>query len=401
VSTAQALPRRRVLFTIFLTVLLDLIGFGMILPLLTFYGQRYGATAWQIGLLFAAYSLAQLFFAPPLGRLSDRIGRRPVLVTSIAGSVFAYLLFAFAPSFWVLVLARALSGIAASNYSIAQAYLADVSTPENRSKAMGLIGAAFGLGFVLGPAFGGTLAHFGGDRAVALAAAGLALVNFLFALIWLPESLPAELRSRTGKNPWFDVRGFAQLAGNTPLFGLLVLFFLITFSFSLMETTLGFYFQQRFGWGSGQTSYFFVYIGVVLVIVQGGLIGRLVKRFGERRLILAGMVLMALGLFFLPTAPTVLLLCVTGALLAIGNGINNPTTLGLLSRLTDESAQGGTIGVSRSFSALARFLGGLSGPFLFGLSSPRSGPWPFWAAGGLLTASLFYARNVLRRISIG
>jgi DHA1 family tetracycline resistance protein-like MFS transporter len=404
VTTAQALPRRRVLFTIFLTVLLDLIGFGMILPMLPFYGQKFGATAGQVGLLFASYSLAQLLFAPPLGRLSDRIGRRPVLVTSIAGSVLAYVLFAFAPSLWVLVLARGLSGIAASNYSIAQAYLADVSKPEERSKAMGLIGAAFGLGFVLGPAFGGTLAHFGGangDRAVALAAAGLAVVNFLFALVWLPESLPAELRSRSGRNPWFDIRGFATLAGNTPLFGLLVLYFLVTFCFSLMEATLALFCQGKFGWGTPQISWFFLYIGVVLVFVQGGMIGPLVRRFGEPRLILSGIVLMAIGLYLLPWAPTVLFLALTGALLAIGNGIHSPTALGLISRMTDESEQGGTIGVSRSFSALARTLGPPAGTFLFGFAGVRSAGWPFWAASGILVLALFYGWNLLRKIQIG
>jgi multidrug resistance protein len=397
VSSAQTLPRRRVLFTIFLTVLLDLIGFGMILPILPFYGQKFGVSASQIGILFASYSLAQLLFAPPLGRLSDRVGRRPVLVASIAGGVFAYLLFAFAPSFWVLVLARGLSGIAASNYSIAQAYLADVSRPEERSKAMGFIGAAFGLGFVIGPAFGAALSGFG-DRAVGLAAAGLALGNFLLALSWLPESLPVELRSRAAKNTWFDIRGFATLAGNTPLFGLLLLYLLVTFSFSIMEGTLALYCQDRFGWGRSQTGIFFVYIGVVLVVVQGGLIGRLVRRFGERALVLAGMVLMAVALCLLPAAPTVLLLGVIGALLAIGSGINSPSILGLISRLTDESEQGGTIGVSRSFSALARTLGPPAGTLLFG----RVGAgWPFWAAGGLLILGLFYASYVLRKISIG
>jgi DHA1 family tetracycline resistance protein-like MFS transporter len=404
VSTAQALPRRRVLFTIFLTVLLDLIGFGMILPILPFYGQKFGASYLAVGILFASYSLAQLFFAPPLGRLSDRIGRRPVLVTSIAGSVLAYLLLAFAPSFWLLVLARGLSGIAASNYSIAQAYLADVSKPEERSKAMGLIGAAFGLGFVLGPAFGGAVAHFGGangDRTVALAAAGLAAVNFFFALVWLPESLPVELRNRAGRNVWFDVRGFAKLTGNAPLFGLLVLYFLVTFCFSLMEATLTLFCQRKFGWGQSQISWFFVYIGIVLVIVQGGMIGPLVRRFGESRLILSGIALMAIGLYLLPWAPTVLLLAGTGALLAIGNGLNSPTVLGLISRLTDESEQGGTIGVSRSFSALARTLGPPTGTFLFGLAGVRSAGWPFLAASGLLVLSLFYGWNLLRKVSLG
>ena len=401
VDTAEALPRRRVLFTIFLTVLLDLIGFGMILPLLAFYGKSFRVSDFEVGLLFAAYSLAQLLFAPPLGRLSDRIGRRPVLVTSIAGGVLAYVLFAFAPSFWLLVLARALSGVAASNYSIAQAYLADVSKPEERSKAMGLIGAAFGLGFVLGPAFGGLLSNFAGHLAVPLAAAGLSLVNFLFALVWLPESLPAERRSRTASSAWFDLRGFGRLAGNNPLFGLLVLYFLVTFCFSLMEATLTLFCLRRFGWGPAKVSGFFVYIGIVLVFVQGGMIGPLVRRFGERRLVLAGIVLMAAGLFFLPAASTLGLFAATGALLAIGNGINNPTTLGLISRLTDESEQGGTIGLSRSFSALARTLGPPAGTYLFGMAGVRSEAWPFWAASGILVLALFYAAGFLRKIQIG
>src|SRR4029079_15167462 len=154
-------------------------------------------------------------------------------------------------------------------------------------------------------------------------------------------------------------------------------------------------------WGRTQTSWFFVYIGVVLVIVQGGLIGRLVRRYGERRLIVAGMAVMAAGLLFLPVAPTVQLLYLAGALLAIGNGIQSPTTLGLISRMTDESEQGGTIGVSRSFSALARTVGPPAGTLLFGMAGARSAGWPFWAAGGLLAASVLYARNLLRKIQIG
>ncbi len=155
-------PRRRALATVFVTILLDLIGFGMIIPLLTFYGQELRASEAQIGLLFSSYSLAQLLFSPLLGRLSDRVGRRPVLLVSICGSVAAHVLFAFAGSFFWLVVARSLAGVAASNYSIAQAYMADVSTPEERSKTMGLAGAAFGIGFVLGPAIGGLLADASG-----------------------------------------------------------------------------------------------------------------------------------------------------------------------------------------------------------------------------------------------
>jgi multidrug resistance protein len=390
------------------TVLLDLIGFGMILPLLPFYAQEFDASAFEIGLLFSSYSLAQLVCAPLLGRLSDRVGRRPVLLVSIAGSVAAYLLFAAAGSFAMLVLARTLSGVAAANYAIAQAYVADVSSREDRSRAMGLIGAAFGIGFVLGPALGGLLAHLGssealarlGPRLVPLAAAGLAAANLAFALAWLPESLSAELKGRSRRGSWL---GFADLRAawrSAPLRGLMLLLFLVIFCFSMMETTLALFCQDRFGFGAAETAWLFVFVGVVLVIVQGGLLGWLVKRFGERRLILTGIALMAMGLLLLPFTPASIppvwsaawLLLASLALLAVGQGLNQPSTLGLLSRWTDESAQGSTIGLSRSFGALARTLGPAAGTFLFGWAG--SG-WPFWAAGGLMLLALALAASVL------
>ena len=306
-QVSRIAPRRRALLTVFLTILLDLIGFGMILPFLTFYAQEFHATPLQIGLLFSSYSLTQLLCAPLLGRLSDRVGRRPVLLASIAGSAISYVIFALAPSYAVLLLARSLSGVAAANYAIAQAYMADVSSPAERSKAMGLVGAAFGLGFVLGPALGGILEQAGGvlpalahlgPRLVPFAAATLSAINFLIAFVSLPESLSPELRrdaaSRGGA--WHGISDLRAVWRDTPLRGLMVLFFLVMFCFSMMETTLALFCQARFGFGARETSWLFVFVGVVLVIVQGGLLGRLVRRFGERRLILAGIVLMALGL---------------------------------------------------------------------------------------------------------
>ena len=408
-SSGPTPPRRRALTTIFITVLLDLIGFGMILPVLPFYGQEFNVTAFQIGLLFSSYSLAQLVFAPLLGRLSDRTGRRPVLLVSIAGSVAAYLLFAAADSFLVLLLARTLSGIAASNYAIAQAYVADVSSREDRSQAMGLIGAAFGIGFVLGPALGGLLAQLGsagalvhlGHRLIPLTAAVLSAVNLVFALVWLPESLSAELRGRSRQGSWLDFTDLRAAWGHAPLRGLMLLYFLVLFCFSMMEATLALFCQDRFGFGTPQTAWLFVYVGVMLVVVQGGLLGRLVRRFGERRLILSGIFLMAAGLALLPFAPAseppvgaaLALMLSSLALLAVGQGMNQPSTLGLLSRMTDDSSQGSTIGLTRSFGALARALGPAAGTWIFGIAG--SG-WPFWTAGGLMLVALALAASVLQ-----
>jgi multidrug resistance protein len=385
---------RRARLTVFLTILLDLVGFGMILPLLPFYAQAFKATPVQIGLLFSSYSLTQLLFAPLLGRLSDRVGRRPILLASITGSVAAYLLFAAAPNYAVLLAARSLAGVAAANYGIAQAYMADVSAPEERSKAMGLVGAAFGLGFVLGPALGGVLAQ-AGDRAVPLAAAVLSGANLLVAFFGLPESLSPEVRGRAGRGSWFDLSDLLQVLRDSPLRGLMLLFFLVMFCFSMMEATLALFCQQRFGYGVRQTSWLFVFVGVILVVVQGGLLGRLVKRYGERSLILSGIVLMAAGLVLLPSSQLWLLLVSLG-LLAVGQGVHNPSSLGLLSRLTDESSQGSTIGLSRSFGAVARILGPSAGTLLF----VAGAAWPFWAASGLMVVALFIALGVLRQVSI-
>jgi multidrug resistance protein len=395
-STA-APPRRRALLTVALTTLLDLIGFGMILPLLPFYAQTFHASPLQIGILFSSYSLAQLVFAPLLGRVSDRVGRRPMLLVSIAGNAAAYLLFAAAGSFAVLLLARTLSGIAASNYGIAQAYVADVTPPAGRSRAMGMIGAAFGLGFIIGPALGGLFAHFG-ERTVPLAAAAFSAANFVIALLWLHESLSPEVRGRARGQQWLSLDSLRDLGGNVPLLSLMLLFFLVMFCFSMMEATLALYCQSRFGFGTAKTSGLFVYVGVLLVIVQGGLLGRLVRRFGERRLILSGIAMMAVGLALLPSAPLLWVVFLSLALLAVGNGMHNPSTLGLLSQLAGEGSQGETIGLSRSFGALARALGPTAGTWIFGVAGVG---WPFWAAGGLMLGALLLAWDILSRVQVG
>lgn len=379
-------PLRRAYATIFLTILLDLIGFGMIVPLLPFYAQRFAATPLSIGLLFSSYSLAQLVCAPLLGRLSDRIGRRPVMLVSIAGSAAAHWLFWWAGSFGWLLAARTLSGVAASNYGIAQAFLADVTPPERRSRAMGVVGAAFGLGFVLGPALGGLLSHFASQQAVPLAAAGLSALNLVLASFWLRESLPPEIRARVVGSRWLDLAALPRLWRRAALRDLLILTFLVTFCFSMMESTLALFGQRRFGFGGVETAGLFVFVGVLVVIVQGGLIGRLVERFGEGRLIRVGIVAIAVGLALVPESPGIAVLLGALALLAIGNALYTPSALGLLSRLTDEAEQGGRSASSARRAPSPAPSAPPPAPFSSAMrgSTGRSGPPPccWWWPGG-------------------
>lgn len=373
------------LTALFVTVLLDLLGFGMILPLLPFYPQELGVSEVQIGWLFACYSLAQLVASPLVGRVSDRLGRRPVILVLLLLSAVSHLVFALADTFTVMIAARSSAGVAAASYGVAQAYIADVTTQEERSKGMGLLGAAFGLGFVLGPALGGFLGRWG-HQAVPLGAAALTGLNLVLAVFLLPESLPRAARTRPA--PGSALPPPEALSPVTR--GLIGLFFAVTFGFALMESTLALYCQEAFGFGQVETSWLFVFLGVVLVVVQGGLVGRLVKRFGERRLIPLGIALIGAGLFTLPfaEAPWLAVLLVATALLAIGAGLHNPSSLGLLSRLTPRGAQGRTLGVSRSAGALARVLGPLAGTWIY---AELGIAWPFGAAGLLMVLCVGWA----------
>lgn len=389
-------PRRRAsLFVIFLTVLLDLLGFGMVLPLLPFYAEEFGASPLGVTLLFASFSLAQFVFAPIWGRLSDRVGRRPVLLVAITGAVLAYGLFALARSFAMLLVARTASGVAAANYSIAQAYVADVTPPEERAKGMGMMGAAFGLGFVLGPVLGGVAGQLG-YAAVPATAGILSLVNLILAALLVPESLPPERRAQgVPSGRWAGREDLRRAARNRPVAGLMLLFFLVILAFASMESTIGLFVEDRYGFGFFETAWLFAYLGVVMVVIQGGLLGRLAKRFGERRLILAGIACMAAGLFLLPVGAVVAALAGTTALLAVGMGLHNPSTLSLISRLTEEHRQGGTLGATRSLGALARGVGPIWGGWAYGSLGPA---WPFWIAAILMVVALLLAVGLARHL---
>jgi MFS family permease len=400
VDPGSGVGQRRALLALFVTVLLDLLGFGMMLPLLPFYAQTLGASVVEIGILFGAFSFAQFFCAPAIGWLSDRFGRRPVLLVSIAGGLAAYLLMAVAPGLgrWgyaALLAARLGAGATAANFAVAPAYIADVLPAEERARGMGLLGAAFGLGFVVGPALGGALGLWG-HVAVPLGAAALAAINLALAAAWLPEPLAGERRAAARGGSWFSPGVLERLGRDRALAGLMALFFATTFCFSLMESTLALLVQDRFGFGQRQTSWLFVLIGVVLVGVQGGAVGPLARRLGERRLFLAGVALLALSLLALPEPARLPLFAGAAGLLAAGAALANPSSMALVSRVAGERSQGEGIGLAHSFGSLARLLGPLAGTWLFAHAGPA---WPFRTGGTLMAAALAFGVVVMRWIA--
>jgi DHA1 family tetracycline resistance protein-like MFS transporter len=416
--------RKASLGVIFLTVFLDLVGFGLVLPLLPNYAKGFGASGFQVGLIIASYSLMQFLFAPAWGAWSDRVGRRPVLLLSTAGAAGSYALFAYGSSLsggialGIILASRLFAGVCGANITVAQAYIADITPPEDRSRRMGLIGMAFGLGFIIGPALAvgsqwaaGKLGQ--GPRMIAAApgliAATLCAANFFLAWIRLPESwrpgaTPAARRAR-----WEQF----QATWRQPVVGFLVVtFFLATFGFTCFESTLGLLIQRNFGLSdhdSAQTNaILFCYAGVIGAVVQAGPIGRLVKRLGEPHLISISLLLFGLALLPLPfirghgrltwqalTQPESsawhLLLLAVGVL-AIGSGLTRPPLFGLLSRLTPASEQGATLGVAQGAGSLARVVG----PPFAGFLLDRHLAWPYLICGtiSVLTAWLAWHRLV-------
>jgi MFS family permease len=371
--------RQASLAVLFLIVFIDLLGFGMVIPVLPLYAKTLGASEAWVGLLSSGYSAMQFVFAPVWGRLSDRVGRRPVLLLSIAMTAVAFALYGVAGTFGWLLVARLFAGIATANIAIAQAYVADVTTPETRAKGMGLIGAAFGLGFVLGPAFGGLLSRWS-LAAPSFAAAALAAGNLVAAAFVLGE--PRERRPAAHGAP---ARGLAALRAELARPGVLALiavYFLSIAAFSAMENTYAFLATERFGLPPQQVFYLFAYIGVLVVVVQGGLIGPLARRFGEKRLLVAGLLLQAGALAALPLASGLAGLLVATAPLAVGSGLTSPALSALLSRLARPEDQGGTLGLGQSAAAFGRIVGPEAGTWTWSNLAPAV---PY-VGGGVLMA---------------
>jgi MFS transporter, DHA1 family, tetracycline resistance protein len=374
----------RPLGVVVLIVLVDLLGFSLVMPLLAPFAKHYGFTAGQIGMLFAAYPMCQLVAGPILGRLSDRYGRRPLLIFSQAGTALSFLILGLSRDFRVMLLARMLDGASGGNILVAQAYVADVTPPEHRARGMGLIGMAFGLGFVLGPLLGGLMLSLpvGEEwrlRLPFLVAAGFSTLAWVLVLTRLPESLPHDgaVRKEARVVNWRGIVDTVSLPG----VGLLVLIgFLGVLGFATFEGTFALYLNGRLRWDESSASFAFAGLGFLTALVQGGLIRRLVPRFGEARLIVAGLVLATAGFAGLAMAANVPGLAGSMILLGLGQGLLSPSVSGLLSRITPESEQGAVFGTLSSAQTLARMISYETANVLLGRVSLGA---PYWCAVGV------------------
>lgn len=394
------------LVIIFFTVFIDLIGFGIIIPLSPYLAREFHATPSDLGWLMAIYSLMQFIFAPIWGGLSDRLGRRPIILTSLLGGAFSYLLFAFAKDLQVLFVARALAGIFGGNISATHAYIADITTPENRSKGMGLLGAAFGLGFIFGPIMGGVLSIVGdqlgsqppfGKSFSSVGATILCLCNFLFAYFSLPESLDFSKVNKDSeqkysgrfKKIWNEVR--RPLSGD-----LMIIFFLSGLAMAQMESMLFPFVSDRFGWGLEKASYGFAYVGVLMVLTQGYFVRKWMPKLGEAKTLLLGLSLFAISLAGVPYANTISLLAVVMTILALGNGLMRPPNVGMISLLTPANEQGLVMGVTNSLASLGRILGPIFGGFMY---EKFSQDFPFLFASFLIVLGIIILMRQFKKFS--
>jgi MFS transporter, DHA1 family, tetracycline resistance protein len=381
--------------TLFLIVVVDLVGFGLVIPLLPFYAVRFAASPQQVTALVAIYSLTQLLTAPLWGRLSDRIGRRPVLLLSLIAFAFAYLWLGAATALWMLFAARAFAGACAGNIAAAQAYIADVTEPEERARGMGLIGAAFGLGFMIGPALGGLLA--GTDpltadlETPAWVAAGLSALALAGVALLLPESLPAGRRD--GASSSAHIGAVLGVLRRRVLARLILVNFLVILAFAGMQSVFAIWAMPQLGWGPGQVGYVFAYVGLLSVVLQGGLIGRLTRYFGEERLVLGGLALIAGGLLAMPLAHDLPILAAAVTGLALGMGLVQPSINSLISRGAGREEQGEVMGVSQSAGSLSRVLGPLAAGYAFAGFGRNS---PYFLAAGLIAVTLLLALKLPR-----
>ena len=378
---------------VFLIVFIDLVGFGIVIPFLPLYAEEYGPSPVMFGLLMASFSLMQFLFAPVLGRLSDRYGRRPVLLVSLVGSVFGYLLFAFAGSIAMLFLSRIVDGISGGNISTAQAVIADITDEKDRARGMGLIGAAFGLGFICGPGIGGLLADVA-TWLPGVAAATTSAVAFVLVLLRLPETLDTEMRG-TARARRFGLKSLSEALAH-PVVGLcLAMIFLVIFAFANFETTFAQFGRLRFQLSTSQIGWLFVYAGVLGAVIQGGLAGALVRRFGEGPLVAVGTFLSFVALGVLPYVDRQSWLLVTLALLAVGHGIAAPSLSALTSKLVAREEVGGVMGVYQSLSSLGRIVGPFWGELVYGSLGFE---WPYRTGSVFMLAASVVAVVMLIRL---
>lgn len=385
---------RSPLFLMALTIFIDFTGFGLVIPLLPFWALRLGANPLGVGLIITTYALAQFLCTPLLGTLSDRYGRKRIILISLCIEVVAFALTALAQTLPMLLIARVIGGIGASNIGSAQAVVSDVTPPEKRAAGMGAIGAAIGLGFVVGPALGGLLSPHG-ELTPFWVAMGLALLNALLVLLLLPETRERQdgtSAAHEGLGVLFS--GWSKVSHNTAILSLVLVNLLYTLAFTGMETVFPLLTQKNFGWHATQNGYVFTYVGLVIVLMQGGLIGRLVKRWGERNLMLGGLVLLGLGLLMLIWSSSLALLLIAVGLLSIGDGAVTPTSSAVLSLLTPAEEQGEILGLSQGLGGLGRVIGPVIAGALFTLSPGA----PFLAGGAFAALAILVTLPALSSI---
>ena len=393
------------LLNIFIIVFIDLLGFGLILPLLPFYADKYGATPLVVGLLTAIYAAAQLVGAPLLGRLSDRFGRRPILLISIFGTFLGFLLFGLADTLGVVIadwletntnvviiailfFSRALDGFTGGNISVAQAYITDVTNEENRAKGLGLVGAAFGFGFIVGPAMGGYLSGYG-LSVPAFVAAGLSGINLLMVLFWLPESLSLEKRKelRSREQPKLNLTALWDALRRPKVGPLLIINFFYGLAFALFTTMFSLFAQYKLGLDAQQTGYVLAYVGFLIAFVQGVGVGLIAKRYQEKWIIFSSAIIISLALAAWAFSSSIAVLLLVMIPLALPSGVLNTILRSSLTKSVQDDEVGGMLGLSASLESMTRVIAPGLGGYLLG----SIGTWaPGLMGAGVMIGVIFY-----------
>lgn len=377
------------LFFIYLTVFVNIIGFGMVFPLLPFYARHFNASEWTVGLLAASFAIAQFLLSPIWGRLSDRFGRKPIIATALLGLSFSFLLFGLSDSLTWLFIARILQGVfSGAAYPVAQAYVADVTSKDGRIKGMGNLGASLAAGFIFGPGIGGTLSavHFSFPFFVA---AGLAALNFISVLVFLPESLTKKAEKLMIKEGFFNIRHmYHGLKGELGSFFILV--FLWSFALTNNEVAVPLFGSERLNLSASTIGYFFSIQGLLAALMQSIFIYKITHFFGEHKTVVLGLSIMAVGLFLVPFAKIPLFLLMFMVLMTIGSSMTRPTLATLVSKETKEG-QGTTMGIFSSFESFGRVLGPLLGGWLFSTFDYHS---PFTISAVLIFITLIFVVQI-------
>jgi DHA1 family tetracycline resistance protein-like MFS transporter len=375
----------KLLFSIILIVFIDLLGFSLILPLLPYYAETFKANSFVTGLLVASYAAAQLIGAPILGRLSDRFGRRPILLASVFGTFLGFILLGVANTLWLLFAARIIDGFTGGNLSIAQAYISDVTDAKNRSKGLGMIGAAFGLGFIIGPVTGGFLSQWG-YAVPAFVAAAMSFINICLIYFWLPESLTAEKRAvMPDKRPAITLNALLA-ALQRPFSGsLLITRFFFGLAFAIFQTIFSLYALTKFNLTAEQTGYILTYVGVLSVFTQGFLVGRITNKFRDDVLITFCVALMAVSLVGWALAPSIIALLIILTPTALSGGILNTLLSSTLTKAVEPQEIGGILGLSASVESSTRIFA----PIIGGALLQGLGTWAPGAFGAIIMVGVF------------